>query len=217
MGWEIIEGVIWLNPTTRNQLRNRCPSLPAKRAAGKSADLVFYVYELIDPRDGSVFYVGKGKRGRVDQHEVEARKGRQSRKCECIRAIESAGLKIKKRKAAHYTDEIEAYEAEIALIQSHGLANLTNVTSGGGGKCVGPTTYEDRIHAIAACKTLRQITTLRKNGVTSLAWGDMLRIDVAWVEELLENSFNKLAARRSLAWLNDVVAGQNVEFLPEQV
>ena len=31
----------------------------------------YYVYELIDPRDDRVFYVGKGKKGRIDQHEAE--------------------------------------------------------------------------------------------------------------------------------------------------
>ena len=36
----------------------------------------YYVYELIDPRDDRVFYVGKGKKGRIDQHEAEARKRR---------------------------------------------------------------------------------------------------------------------------------------------
>lgn len=32
------------------------------------AQLSYYVYRLIDPRDGQTFYVGKGKENRVFQH-----------------------------------------------------------------------------------------------------------------------------------------------------
>ena len=32
----------------------------------------FYVYELIDPRDGKVFYIGKGQGRRIYGHEAEA-------------------------------------------------------------------------------------------------------------------------------------------------
>jgi hypothetical protein len=40
---------------------------------------MFYVYELIDPRDGKVFYVGKGKGERAWQHEIDVRRGDQGR------------------------------------------------------------------------------------------------------------------------------------------
>ena len=33
----------------------------------------FYTYELIDPRDGTVFYIGKGNGSRRYAHEKEAR------------------------------------------------------------------------------------------------------------------------------------------------
>ena len=35
-----------------------------------------YVYELIDPRDGKVFYVGKGRNSRAWAHEKAARRGK---------------------------------------------------------------------------------------------------------------------------------------------
>jgi hypothetical protein len=85
---------------------------------------LWYIYELIDPRDSTVFYVGKGKKNRIDAHEAEAKRGKQSRKCDRIREIEAAGLSIEKRKVAFFTDEDEAYLAEWKLIQSH--ENLTN-------------------------------------------------------------------------------------------
>lgn len=92
---------------------------------------MFYVYTLADPRDGTVFYVGKGCRGRLDQHEKEARCGVHSRKCERIRQIEVAGQSIVKVRIAQFEDEQEAYDFETEEIARIGLANLTNVMPGG--------------------------------------------------------------------------------------
>jgi hypothetical protein len=87
----------------------------------------YYVYELIDPRDDSVFYVGKGTGDRLDQHEKETAKGVSSKKCNKIRSIESAGFKIRKRKVASFFDEHDAYAFEAAKIVEYGKASLTNV------------------------------------------------------------------------------------------
>lgn len=96
---------------------------------------VFYVYQLIDPRNNQVFYVGKGKGNRIDQHESEALKGVYSAKCKLIREIQSLGLNIKKQKVFHSGDEDEAYQFEADMIANIGLENLTNVLPGGtGGK-----------------------------------------------------------------------------------
>ncbi len=32
----------------------------------------YFVYALVDPRDGSIFYIGKGKNNRPRQHLVES-------------------------------------------------------------------------------------------------------------------------------------------------
>lgn len=90
----------------------------------------WYVYELVDPRSDTVFYVGKGQRNRVDQHEEEARKGVTSHKCNKIRSIWDDGHQIGKRKIALFWDEAAAYECEAARINEIGLHNLTNVMSG---------------------------------------------------------------------------------------
>jgi hypothetical protein len=71
-----------------------------------------------------VFYVGKGKDGRINFHEREAKSGVESPKCAKIREIWSAGLSVKKDKLAFFNDERAAYEEESRLIQS--LPNLTN-------------------------------------------------------------------------------------------
>lgn len=92
----------------------------------------WYVYELVDPRTNSVFYVGKGKGSRIDHHEVDAAKGRVSRKCDTIRDIKSLGHSILKRKVRLFSDEQAAYDFERQHIDSFGLDALTNVMPGGG-------------------------------------------------------------------------------------
>ena len=92
----------------------------------------FYVYELIDPRDGSSFYVGKGQRNRITAHEAEAASGRESRKCARIREIWADGFVVERRRVFETDDEVLAYEREVALIAQIGLDKLTNVSPGGG-------------------------------------------------------------------------------------
>jgi hypothetical protein len=174
---------------------------------------LFYVYELIDPRDESVFYVGKGKKGRLDQHEVEARKGRQSRKCQRIRDIEAAGLKIGKRKVESFKDEMEAYAAEAALICRYGLASLTNAVPGGGGSLSrGPSMYEDRHAVIEAAKLFRRV-----HGVDLSKMMVMGReFDGSFMIPYMQGLIERIAKRRSLAWVNEIAAHFRVEFAPTQ-
>lgn len=93
----------------------------------------FYVYELIDPRDNSVFYIGKGKGARVDAHEAETRRGASSRKCDRIRQIWASGGAVQKRIVKRFSDEAAAYDFEAQLTLDAGLENLTNVRLGGFG------------------------------------------------------------------------------------
>lgn len=85
----------------------------------------YYVYELIDPRTGAVFYVGKGKGKRIDAHEAEARRGHASDKCEQIRAIWAAGNRVIKREVGRFKDEDAAYAFEAERIAQY--TGLTNV------------------------------------------------------------------------------------------
>ena len=91
----------------------------------------WYVYELIDPRTNTVFYVGKGKNERIDDHELQAKGTSTSHKCNKIRSIWADGLEIGKRKIAQFWDEEAAYECEAERIEDIGLDNLTNVLPGG--------------------------------------------------------------------------------------
>jgi hypothetical protein len=97
------------------------------------ADWPFYVYELIDPRDGKPFYVGKGVRNRVYQHERDAARGAEGPKCDRIRSIEAEGLKVGHRIVRKFKNEIEAYAFEASRIAALGMINLTNISPGGGG------------------------------------------------------------------------------------
>lgn len=93
----------------------------------------FYIYRLVDPGSGEPFYIGKGRRGRINRHEEEARAGKRSHKCNKIRSIWANGGKVKKEIVGRFVNELDAYKAEAKLIQSIGLGNLTNVMPGGGG------------------------------------------------------------------------------------
>ena len=54
----------------------------------------WYVYQLIDPRNNKVFYIGKGTGNRIHEHEKEASNGVCSHKCHKINKIRNSGLKI---------------------------------------------------------------------------------------------------------------------------
>lgn len=86
---------------------------------------LYYVYTLADPRDGAVFYVGKGKGDRIKEHEKEARRGVSSPKCNKINEILTAGLQVDERIVARFDNEQEAYAHESLLIAQFG-ACLTN-------------------------------------------------------------------------------------------
>ena len=92
--------------------------------------LGWYVYRLIDPRDGSTFYVGKGKGNRVFAHmrgEVAAADDDEllSNKLKQLREIRLAGLEVIHVIHRHgIADEKTAYEVEAALIDAGNDSNL---------------------------------------------------------------------------------------------
>jgi hypothetical protein len=93
----------------------------------KRSDFKWYVYELYEPDTELVFYIGKGSGNRIDAHEIEAKSGVSSHKCNKIRSVISRCGKIGKRKVAYFSDEKHSYIHEANRIAEHGIDNLTNV------------------------------------------------------------------------------------------
>ena len=102
--------------------------------------LQYYVYRLIDPRNGQTFYVGKGKGNRLYAHINDALKNyagetymdtdedEVSAKIKQIREIKNAGLEVIHVIQRYGLTEKEAFEVEAALIDCY--AGLTNIQNG---------------------------------------------------------------------------------------
>jgi hypothetical protein len=87
-----------------------------------AAKLKWYVYRLIDPRNGETFYVGKGKGNRVFAHvKADLNADDPSLKLQRIRQIQLAGLGVDHVIHRHGMDEQMAYQVEAALIEAASL------------------------------------------------------------------------------------------------
>lgn len=100
-----------------------------------SDQLKFYVYRLIDPRNGETIYVGKGRGNRVFDHaagELPVTESDEagSAKLARIRRIKLAGLEVQHVIHRHGLDSKTAYEVEAALIDA--FPGLTNAIAGQG-------------------------------------------------------------------------------------
>ncbi len=96
----------------------------------------YYVYRLIDPRNGETFYVGKGKDNRVFTHanspniDYESEDREYDEKIERIIEIQNAGFNVEHVIHRHGMDEKTAYEVEGALIGAY--SGLSNIRDGRG-------------------------------------------------------------------------------------
>lgn len=95
--------------------------------------LNYYVYRLIDPRNGQTFYVGKGRENRIFSHvqnQINESNDKQdedkiSLKLRTISEIISSGLEVNHVIHRHGMDENTAFEVEAALIEAYpGLSNI---------------------------------------------------------------------------------------------
>jgi hypothetical protein len=96
-----------------------------------SDKLGYYVYRLIDPRNGETFYVGKGKGNRVFAH-IAAEQSLEGdpleNKLSRIHSIRLAGFEVAHVVHRHGMDEPTAFEVESALIDAY--PGLTNAVGG---------------------------------------------------------------------------------------
>ena len=99
----------------------------------------YYVYRLIDPRNGETFYVGKGKGNRVFNHvkclEIE-KLDKLNDKLQTIYDIKNFGLEVIHVIHRHGMTEDQALEVEAALIDAY--PGVTNIVSGYGSNEFGP-------------------------------------------------------------------------------
>jgi hypothetical protein len=101
-------------------------------------DKCFYVYELRDPRNRRVFYVGRGSakhgfRYRLTRHVWQAKRGLRDnpKKTNKIMAILNAGLYPEIKIFMDGLTAAECRQTERELIEHRGLRKLTNLTDGG--------------------------------------------------------------------------------------
>lgn len=92
----------------------------------------YYVYQLIDPRNDEVFYVGKGCGNRINTHEQSAQRGDKNNPRKTLRIMDiiSAGFKVQKFYYSNNLCESDAFDLEKELIKEIGREKLTNHSSG---------------------------------------------------------------------------------------
>lgn len=96
-----------------------------------SEKLGYYVYVLSDPRDGNIFYIGKGKGNRLFHHmSCSLDENYKSDKLDLIRDITNSNHQVDYRILRHGLSEEVAFEVESASIDLIGISQLKNEVRG---------------------------------------------------------------------------------------
>jgi hypothetical protein len=92
---------------------------------------MFYVYALIDPDSGKVFYIGKGTGNRVNTHEKFISGCNNVRRDAVIKKILKNYDSVPYNILEEFDNEDEAYIYEEKIILEIGIDNLTNIETSG--------------------------------------------------------------------------------------
>ena len=158
----------------------------------------FCVYELVNSIDNKVFYVGKGKKYRPENHVYTALRGGKYYVHRKIRKIIAQGGKIKIRRVFETTEEQEALNEEIRLIAFYGFKNLTNMTEGGEGSS-GFRHSEDSIELMKQKQRGKKLTpesiakreaTRKERGVQ--AWNKGMKMSKEFCEKVGRSGLGKI-------------------------
>ncbi|MCC6177902.1 MAG: hypothetical protein IT305_21590 [Chloroflexi bacterium] len=166
---------------------------------GVSECLAYYVYLLIDPRDNSVFYVGKGTANRcfahtAEAHHVQADSVGDYAKLTRIRAIEAAHFDVRIELLRHGLSEHDALLIEAAAIDLLGLSGLENRVVGHGAADLGRMSLDD----VAARYGAKPITISPEHRVVLIRISQQFEQGMS-DDELYEatRKWWRMAARRS--------------------
>lgn len=106
-----------------------------------AAELNYYVYRLIDPRNGETFYIGKGKANRIFEHIkgsiiTDDNEDAIDLKFQRIRDIQKTGLEVIHIIHRHGLDNDTAFHVEASLIDA--FPGTTNLVAGRYSNDIGP-------------------------------------------------------------------------------
>lgn len=164
----------------------------------------YYVYGLIDPRNDSVFYIGKGTGNRVFQHVAESGKNPDSEKMKLqrIKEIETSNVCVKHVLINWGLSESEAFAAEASLINLIKYISpeaLTNIVSG---------------HHSSGCLTVEEIE--REYGAVPLERKDLChKILIIKVNKLYSHNMTNEEIYDVVrgVWRADINKAQQVEYV----
>lgn len=166
-----------------------------------SERLKFYVYRLIDPRDESTFYVGKGKGSRVCDHArgiKVAPIGQEPMglKLARIHEIMRAGYEVSIVIHRHGLDENTAFEVEGALINAY--PGLTNAASG---------KHNNRRGAASLAEIIQRY------GLPPLDWEPKHRLLLIHIKKFRGSGEEAIYQQTRFAWNLDLRRAKSVDYV----
>ena len=88
---------------------------------------IYYVYQLIDPRNNKPFYIGEGKNQRAWSHQKFTSGCNNPHKDRIIRKIQKSGLEVIVKIIYNELTKQQSIQFEEQLIEEIGIDNLTNI------------------------------------------------------------------------------------------